>query len=393
VRNELLIRDIFERSIDFERPLSKRRQIFAGSTSHNPTHSTETTSKHKFFVEMFSKKKKKPQISLPSNFEHRVHTGFDKKEGRYIGLPLQWASIVGNNQVLKSSNRPMPVSPLISHPPLNHCLPLFQLIDPSQITQTQILDLKTIVRPQSSLATSIGDGSHMMGAPDNHSMSQNNSYNLNLPKISHVARSNSLRCSSPPRTSYREPNIPVALQEEMNPPAQPQPYPLVHQVDNVVRKMPPTNNNNNHMPMTAPNNAAMGGKQIGMNGAFGSQQAQNHHFQQHLHQQQITQQQQNISAGMRQDHLNNNPQRGSVTSSVNSAGVQSNAGLNGNKQEQRLTHEQFRAALQMVVSTGDPQKNLENFVKIGEGSTGTVWIAVEKNTSELGKGRGDSTMN
>jgi p21-activated kinase 5 len=59
---------------------------------------------------MFSKKKKKPQISLPSNFEHRVHTGFDKKEGRYIGLPLQWASIVGNNQILKSSNRPVPVS-------------------------------------------------------------------------------------------------------------------------------------------------------------------------------------------------------------------------------------------------------------------------------------------
>lgn len=48
---------------------------------------------------MFSKKKKKPQISPPSNFEHRVHTGFDKREGKYVGLPLQWASIVGNNQV------------------------------------------------------------------------------------------------------------------------------------------------------------------------------------------------------------------------------------------------------------------------------------------------------
>lgn len=78
---------------------------------------------------MFSKKKKKPQISLPSNFEHRVHTGFDKKEGRYIGLPLQWASIVGNNQILKSSNRPMPVSsyangtPALysSHVPLELC--------------------------------------------------------------------------------------------------------------------------------------------------------------------------------------------------------------------------------------------------------------------------------
>lgn len=41
---------------------------------------------------MFSKKKKIQQISLASNFEHRVHTGFDKKEGRYIGLPLQWAT-------------------------------------------------------------------------------------------------------------------------------------------------------------------------------------------------------------------------------------------------------------------------------------------------------------
>lgn len=36
----------------------------------------------------------------------------------------------------------------------------------------------------------------------------------------------------------------------------------------------------------------------------------------------------------------------------------------------------------MVVSAGDPRENLENFIKIGEGSTGTVWIAAEKNTSE-----------
>lgn len=73
---------------------------------------------------MFSKKKKKPQISSPTNFEHRVHTGFDKHEGKFIGLPLQWASIVGNNQILKSTNRPLP------------------LVDPSEITPTEILDLK-----------------------------------------------------------------------------------------------------------------------------------------------------------------------------------------------------------------------------------------------------------
>lgn len=76
------------------------------------------------FLVMFSKKKKKPQISSPTNFEHRVHTGFDKREGKFIGLPLQWASIVGNNQILKSTNRPLP------------------LVDPSEITPTEILDLK-----------------------------------------------------------------------------------------------------------------------------------------------------------------------------------------------------------------------------------------------------------
>ena len=34
----------------------------------------------------------------------------------------------------------------------------------------------------------------------------------------------------------------------------------------------------------------------------------------------------------------------------------------------------------MVVSAGDPRENLENFMKIGEGSTGTVCIATDKST-------------
>ncbi|KAF7647912.1 hypothetical protein LDENG_00164610, partial [Lucifuga dentata] len=44
----------------------------------------------------------------------------------------------------------------------------------------------------------------------------------------------------------------------------------------------------------------------------------------------------------------------------------------------RLTHEQFKAALQRVVDRGDPRTTLENFVKIGEGSTGVVCIARER---------------
>jgi tRNA A-37 threonylcarbamoyl transferase component Bud32 len=43
----------------------------------------------------------------------------------------------------------------------------------------------------------------------------------------------------------------------------------------------------------------------------------------------------------------------------------------------RLTHEQFRHALESVVNPGDPRQFYENFMKIGEGSTGTVYIANE----------------
>lgn len=117
---------------------------------------------------MFNKKKKKPQISTPTNFEHRVHTGFDKREGKFVGLPLQWASIVGNNQILKSTNRPLP------------------LVDPSEITPTEILDLKTIVRGHNDLR---------IGRPFGNEKTIENG----LPKTSTVARSNSLRSSSPPR--------------------------------------------------------------------------------------------------------------------------------------------------------------------------------------------------
>ncbi|XP_048063848.1 serine/threonine-protein kinase PAK 6b isoform X2 [Megalobrama amblycephala] len=46
----------------------------------------------------------------------------------------------------------------------------------------------------------------------------------------------------------------------------------------------------------------------------------------------------------------------------------------------KVTHEQFKAALQMVVDNGDPRSYLESFVKIGEGSTGVVCIAREKHS-------------
>ena len=76
---------------------------------------------------MFSKKKKKPAISLPSNFQHRVHTGYDNSSNKFVGLPKQWASLVEDVAGSSSPRRPQPV------------------IDPSTITPTDMLDLKVTI--------------------------------------------------------------------------------------------------------------------------------------------------------------------------------------------------------------------------------------------------------
>lgn len=135
---------------------------------------------------------------MPSNFEHRVHTGFDKREGRYVGLPLQWASIVGNNQILKSSNRPLP------------------LVDPSEITPIEINDLKVIVRPHLN-NNKLMDDSQMMQQQQQQQHQHSSNGGIVLPKTSHVARSNSLRSSSPPRMRRDlrgNANVPPSVPEE-----------------------------------------------------------------------------------------------------------------------------------------------------------------------------------
>uniref|UniRef100_A0A182M874 non-specific serine/threonine protein kinase n=1 Tax=Anopheles culicifacies TaxID=139723 RepID=A0A182M874_9DIPT len=491
---------------------------------------------------MFSKKKKKPQISFPSNFEHRVHTGFDKREGRYVGLPLQWASIVGNNQILKSSNRPLP------------------LVDPSEITPTEILDLKTIVRPHGQP----GPGGNVP-APGTAVASEPGK--LILPKTSNVARSNSLRSSSPPRVRRGDlranTNVPPSVPEEpMQLPPQlgggQSPFPGMnnnsfppmppgkgapaagHAIaphmnggnliagnntnsSNISQKSSPTGsdgmhrqypnagytgqmqgsnnfhgtgmiapggggppplhskpqsgpegsmvnqhghmgdaNNGNHLPSGHPghhhhhhhpHNMMGPGGTASTPQPSGSQlsptNVHHHHHAHHHAAAQQQQQQQQMQAPMQMGnnqmpnhhhHHNHNAnvlhhQKMPSPSSVSNAGTAGGGGapgagamgapdtnhmFNNNsinnaksnsrassssggnvsvaqstssttqsgqsqqqppvKTEQRLTHEQFRAALQMVVSAGDPRENLENYTKIGEGSTGTVCIATDKST-------------
>lgn len=151
---------------------------------------------------MFTKKKKKPIISNPSNFEHRVHTGFDRKEGIFVGLPPQWASLIHG----ASSNRPKPI------------------VDVSHITCTEMIDMKK----QNIVRGVTGDPS-----PNTGSRSEPFQNNENMPNGEHssamlqqhssqqhpvramIARSNSLRKaeSSPPLPLHRPNRMPPPVPE------------------------------------------------------------------------------------------------------------------------------------------------------------------------------------
>ncbi|XP_025049187.1 serine/threonine-protein kinase PAK 4 [Alligator sinensis] len=175
---------------------------------------------------MFSKKKKRLEISGPSNFEHRVHTGYDQQEQKFTGLPRQWQGLIE-----ESAKRPRPP------------------VAPACITAIQ----------HGSQKVKVSEAGVSQGLPDT------------LPWLGGVL--SALHAQSQGRTLPSWHQIPP-------PPAPPQPR---------------------------------------------------------------------------------SPQR----------------------EPQRVSHEQFRAALQMVVDPGDPRTYLDNFIKIGEGSTGIVCLATVRSSGKL----------
>lgn len=368
---------------------------------------------------MFSKKKKKPVISGPSNFEHRVHTGFDRREGKYVGLPPQWASIIGVDR-----ERPKPI------------------IDPSNITPTEMLDIKArknVLSFPKGIVRGATPTQGLNGGGNNANQRQIN-----------VTRSNSLRKESPPplmRKDFIHSRMPTTINENetttmgnvrsataaaqgQQPPAynsnasawdarasyrsssdqlipmdMPDGRRIVHQNQQQIIQQQNGNNGNKHYQQQQQ-------QQQNAGRIYGAQQAQpqqppySHHTdnkspvntQRHLQQQEPKQPLQEIMP-VKSSHLNQSAPSPISTSSSSSHITAENASVKSNQfpskpqpqsnnnsaannirnhhEQHRISHEQFRATLQMVVDPGDPRENLDNFIKIGEGSTGIVCIATD----------------
>ncbi|OCT66326.1 hypothetical protein XELAEV_18042582mg [Xenopus laevis] len=401
---------------------------------------------------MFAKKKKRIEISAPSNFEHRVHTGFDQQEQKFTGLPRQWQSLIE-----ESAKRPKP------------------LVDPSYITTIKHVPQKTIVRGNKLSL----DGSLAWLLDEFDAMS--------------VCRSNSLRRESPPcqprENRFHQENgmseVRVRQQREdgqrnraehqrrekqreehMAAPRQPQgqepsnkhrPPPPDYRKDIPEKRGTRSHENSDgrreypgndrgysdpaeqvvkrekaeekrpkssytsgvgspqsprdKRPLSGPNIHTHGSsstdgvvKQTQTGRPFNTYpRAETDPSRGAAHQVSDSRSTVPLDSKSTASKGSSRPQQGQVKPKLpekphptllaphssdpqlaHSVQTQHPSQPRSPQREpQRVSHEQFRAALQMVVNPGDPRTYLDNFIKIGEGSTGIVCIATIKSSGKL----------
>uniref|UniRef100_A0A3B5LKV1 non-specific serine/threonine protein kinase n=1 Tax=Xiphophorus couchianus TaxID=32473 RepID=A0A3B5LKV1_9TELE len=298
---------------------------------------------------MFAKKKKsRIQISAPSNFEHRVHTDFDEQEQKFVGLPRQWQSLIED-----TAKRPKP------------------FIDVTVITTVE--PRKTIVR-----GTKLGaDGSLTWLLDEFDTMS--------------VTRSNSLRRGSPPTQPRRDSSSAGGEQENGDPRHSPGTRagragragpsssrgarspagPTGSGPDQVIRR----DQASDHRPKSS--YAARDGSPTSPRDK------------RPLSGPNIRTPNLPVTEGVMKTAQQNTrpfntyPRTDSDGGRSPTGQVGVDRGRSPQREPQRVSHEQFRAALQLVVDPGDPRTYLDHYIKIGEGSTGIVCIATVKTTGKL----------
>ncbi|KFQ87149.1 Serine/threonine-protein kinase PAK 7, partial [Phoenicopterus ruber ruber] len=402
------------------------------------------------------KKKKRLEISGPSNFEHRVHTGFDHREQKFTGLPQQWHSLLAD-----TANRPKP------------------MVDPSCITPIQLAPMKTIVRGNKPRKDTSING--LLEEFDNISVTRSNSLRKESPPTPHQGNANHVprhqeengyitysQYSSESDTTtdyvvekYRDKTLygeeldryykgsyaakqnghmmkvtsrdiyyseVTPLQSDLSrflpdyhAHLETKPKPLEYGGLKLEYQRIPSGSSLDYrdpFPYT-PSRASVQSEcpkerleysdsdwghglgkddydkrpkssyvdpaspQPAMRQRSRSGSDSSFTFPRGISEQPLWR---GIPSSLlnltRKEKTGTPGSRGSSPSITSSAYPPPSWGSSSDQQPSRVSHEQFRAALQLVVSPGDPREYLDSFIKIGEGSTGIVCIATEKHTGK-----------
>ncbi|KAM8793953.1 serine/threonine-protein kinase PAK 4 [Eudromia elegans] len=281
---------------------------------------------------MLGRRKKRVEISAPRDFEHRVHAGYDARERRFTGLPRQWRGLLE-----EPARRPRP------------------LVDPARVTALR--PAKNIVR--GTAGAKDGSLAWLLGEFETVS----------------VSRSNSLRRDSPPFPLRHEPLFP-----ENGLPEEAAEAPLPDAAEDEIRS------GSGSEPERPPASRVLLAARPPPPA-----------YPDHPNSERRSRRDADADAGSRSGPEppahDERPLPGAphVPGSRGAPRTAPHAGrpfhtfprAESSSQPPRVSHEQFRAALQLVVDPGDPRTFLDNFVKIGEGSTGVVCIARVRGSGRL----------
>ncbi|CAL1572265.1 unnamed protein product [Knipowitschia caucasica] len=366
---------------------------------------------------MFSKKKKsRIAISAPSNFEHRVHTDFDETEQKFVGLPRQWQSLIED-----TAKRPKPfidatvittVEPrktIVRGSKLGVDGSLTWLLDEfdhMSVIRSNSLRRESPVHPRRDGPSGTPEnGDHREGPrakaepPGGHRPQQQ-------PRGQEPSRGLRDRpAGGPPPPPHRE----REHRDHNQDPASrqpPDPRPKSSYVGSSSPQSPrdkrPLSGPNirtPHLPITEgllkttqqnrPFNTYPRADSEGSRSPTGPPSSSPHNgppsgHSDHPHH---TSHPSLAPEGPHHPHTPHPkmpaPRPPLQPGSVSGAPVAPAQGRSPHREPQRVSHEQFRAALQMVVDPGDPRSYLDHYIKIGEGSTGIVCIATVKTTGKL----------
>lgn len=269
------------------------------------------------FKRMFQKKRKRIDISRPQNFEHRFHTGYDAKTGKFQGLPPQWEALLGIER--ETQKRPKPI------------------VDPEIITQVSPLR-----KSQWNLLNSEKPGAK---GP--------------VSKVISVSRSNSLRNSFRVNPGSR----PSARKRERK----------NAELDEDVDSSRASNGNvtrADFIPESPEEN----------NRRFSQGYERSNNERGNSRQQKYPGIQRETSASS--DYGSASTDSAGETAENNGEDLRSSSKTRLMYSDSPVSHEQFRKALELVVTSTGPPENLENFIKIGEGSTGVVCLARDNKTGK-----------
>lgn len=337
-------------------------------------------------------RKKRPEITSPYNFEHRVHTNFNREEGRYEGLPVQWTSIV--------SNRPRP-TPFVDSSAITPVHFEDRIVRGSQRSRG---DGGKSKRTDISRSNSLREEKPAQGTPmapnlgkiteNEHEQSLNNdrfetekvekaikrasgssgSYTVSSSaaritfqktrsskSVQNQSKSSPSITSSQDRSEKSSVRHRTEVRHQMPPQSKSSGDLNKHSV--TKRQLPNTDNLTSSFVM---NQNANYQSRIKLNGSAVSADG---------------------AAAVAQNNSNQNnvatPTSASALLTPPTQQQQQQPKKSSKSKEKAISHEEFKAALQQVVCAGDPTAHLRMIKKIGEGSTAHVYAAIEKQSKQM----------